>query len=70
MDFTIEISKAFNLSPFSVLKQDKDEVIMLINYFIEKGEDAHIEQKTSTKSSGKSAERIRVNDRTATGGWF
>lgn len=38
MDFTCEVSKAFNLSPFDVLSQDKDKVIMLINYFIEKGE--------------------------------
>lgn len=38
MDFTVELSKLFNLSPFEVLKQDKDEVIMLINYFIEKGD--------------------------------
>ncbi len=38
MDFTCEISKLYSVSPFEVLKQDKDAVIMLINYFIEKGQ--------------------------------
>lgn len=28
----------FNVIPFEILKQDKDEVIMLINYMCEKGE--------------------------------
>jgi hypothetical protein len=37
MDFTFELSKMFNVIPFEILKQDKDEVIMLINYMIEKG---------------------------------
>lgn len=37
MDFTVELSKTFGLSPFSILQQDKDDVIMLINYFVEKG---------------------------------
>ena len=38
MEFTCELSKAYSVSPFEVLKQDKDAVIMLINYFIEKGQ--------------------------------
>ena len=38
MDFTFELSKMFNVLPFEILKQDKDEVIMLINYMSEKGE--------------------------------
>lgn len=36
MDFTVETSKLYNVTPFEIFKQDKDEVIMLINYFIEK----------------------------------
>lgn len=37
MDFTYTLSVQNNLSPFVILDQDKDRVIMLINYFIEKG---------------------------------
>ena len=37
MDFTFELSKMFNVLPFEIFKQDKDEVIMLINYMSEKG---------------------------------
>lgn len=39
MDFTCELSKSYSLSPFEIMKQDKDEVIMLVNYYIEKGQE-------------------------------
>lgn len=38
MDFTYTLATQTGLSPFDVLAQDKDRVIMLINYFIEKGD--------------------------------
>ena len=38
MDFTCELCKLYSVTPFEVLKQDKDAVIMLINYYIEKGQ--------------------------------
>jgi hypothetical protein len=41
MDFTFELSKIYNIMPFEILKQDKDEVIMLLNYMVEKSESAH-----------------------------
>lgn len=65
MDFTFELSKSLNISPFSIMKEDKDEVIMLMNYFIEKGE-----EQPESKSVKSKNERVRVNDDTATGGWF
>ena len=34
MDFTCELSKLYSISPFEIFKQEKDEVIMLINYYI------------------------------------
>lgn len=37
MDFTYVLSVQHSLSPFTILNEDKDRVIMLINYFIEKG---------------------------------
>lgn len=55
------------MSPFAVLQEDKDHVIMLINYFTEKGQD---EKPQPKHTNVKGAERIRVNDKTATGGWW
>lgn len=40
MDFTFELSKLYNVIPFDILRQDKDEVIMLLNYMAEKSETA------------------------------
>lgn len=37
MDFTCELSKLYSVTPFEIFKQEKDEVIMLINYYILKG---------------------------------
>lgn len=37
MDFTYTLSVQHNLSPFAIMEEDKDRVIMLINYFVEKG---------------------------------
>lgn len=56
------------LTIFDVMQQDTDEVIMLLNYYITRGKDQ--EEKTAPKRGGKSEERIRVNDKTATGGWY
>lgn len=70
MDFTYTVAQSFNVLPFEILKQDKDEVIMLINYFNEKGETAETKAETKHENKPKSQQRIRVNDKTATGGWF
>jgi hypothetical protein len=51
MDFTYVLSVQHNLSPFAILNEDKDRVIMLINYFIEKGS-----KETPKRSAAKSAE--------------
>lgn len=71
MNFTVELSKNYNVTPFEILRQEKDEVIMLINYYIERG---NVEQptpkQTSVAKGGRTGERVRVNDKTATGGWF
>ena len=58
MDFTCEISKLYSVTPFEIFKQDKDEVIMLINYFIEKGSDNKqanvlVEDKETDKQNAK-----------------
>lgn len=43
-----------------------EEVIMLINYYIEKGSE-NISKSSRVKAKD---ERIRVNDKTASGGWY
>jgi hypothetical protein len=54
MDFTFELSKMFSVLPFVILKQDKDEVIMLINYMSEKG---------TTKESSSNIETEKDKDK-------
>ena len=59
------------MTVFDVLNQNMDDVIMLINYYIERGMEQGVDKATTQHSySGKRAERIRVNDKTATGGWW
>ena len=57
------------MTPFELFQQDIDEVIMLINYYIEKDDNAETTPKRNAYG-GKREERIRVNDKTATGGWW
>lgn len=68
MEFTVELSRIYNALPFEILSKDKDEVIMVLNYYIEKGFNSNSAQ-AATKPA-RNAERIRVNDKTASGGWF
>lgn len=73
MDFTVELAKSFQLSPFEILKQEKDHVIMMINYYSERGQEsetsAAVNNSENKRARGKN-DRVRVNDKTATGGWF
>lgn len=58
------------LTMFEVFKQDMDEVIMLVNYYLERGEDKETETPQKSGKGNKREERIRVNDKTATNGWY
>lgn len=59
------------MSPFDIMAQNVDDVIMIINHFIEKGENMPSEEsKPAPALSNNKQQRIRVNDSTATGGWF
>ena len=68
MDFTFELSKIYNVIPFEIMRQDKDEVIMLLNYMAEKSEETPKDRPV--QSGEKQQQYIKVNDRTATGGWW
>lgn len=55
------------MTPFELFEQDTDEVIMVINYYI------HAKPKATAKQSRKAGNapvRVRVNDKTASGGWY
>jgi len=49
MDVTYSIAAQHNISPFAVMNEDKDRVIMVINYIIEKGEKAAPAAETPKK---------------------
>jgi hypothetical protein len=52
---------------FEILRQDKDEVIMLLNYMAERGESS---PSVHPAQNSNKQQYIKVNDRTATGGWW
>lgn len=54
------------MTPFELFKQDADEVIMLINYYVLKSENIGEQPQRTVKGE----QRIRVNDKTASGGWY
>lgn len=72
MKTTMTLSQNFGCSPFELFEQDCDEVVMTINYYILLGEETPTDTTTTPtyKSKPKQEERIRVNDKTATNGWF
>ena len=74
MKTTMTLSANLNTSPFEVFNQDTDEVIMMINFYIELGAEQRqkrpIQKTNKTQTAIGKPQRIRVNDATATGGWF
>ena len=73
MKTTLTLATNLHVSPFEIFDQDCDEVIMLINFYLKLGNEYNessgsaIKPKTTKNGSN---ERIRVNDKTATGGWY
>lgn len=64
---TDTIARSYNVTPFEILAQDCDEVIMVINYFIRKGENTPVVAQAPANSE---KQYIKVNNMTATGGWW
>lgn len=54
-----------NCNPFQIFDRDADEIIMLINFYIELGN-----ERPNNPDPVRKEKRIRVNDKTATNGWF
>jgi hypothetical protein len=67
---TITLARSFNVSPFEIMAQDCDEVIMLINYFIEKADDDGTKPAAVPAANSSKEKYIKVNSKTATGGWW
>jgi len=67
---TITLARSFNVSPFEIMAQDCDEVIMLINYFIEKAENGGEQSAAIPAANSSNQQKIKVNNKTATGGWW
>lgn len=76
MKTTMTLSQNLGCNFFELLNQEIDEVIMTINFYILLGEEENQQptKQTTTPTrkpvAKKKNERIRVNDATATGGWF
>jgi hypothetical protein len=64
---TDNLARSYNVTPFEIMAQDCDEVILLINYLLRKAENAPVSSATPANSD---KQYIKVNDGTATGGWW
>jgi len=65
MKSTVTLAGNLNTNPFEIFAQDVDEVIMLINFYLTIGHTP----KESPKQGG-TKQRVKVNDNTASGGWW
>jgi hypothetical protein len=64
METTFTLARNFSVTPFAIFEQDCDEVISVINHYIKKA------NASPEKSCKDKNQRIRVNDKTASGGWW
>lgn len=64
MATTVNICRSLGIG---FMNLDVDEAIMIINYFIDSADDL---PSTDGKTARRQEERIKVNDKTATGGWY
>ena len=69
MRTTFTISGNVKCGPFEIFAQDVDEVIMLINFYLRIGKE-NPEKLNSQPRAKNGVIRVKVNDNTASGGWF
>lgn len=74
MKTTMTLATNLHCSPFEIFAQDCDEVIMMINFYLILAEHPEkmpkIAENRKTGMTKQDNQRIRVNDKTATGGWY
>lgn len=68
MDWTNTVAKAYNTTPFEIMKQETDDVLLYLEYLLEK-EDEPTEEANDIKVP-KGTKAVKVNDKTATNGWW
>lgn len=70
MQTIMAVSERCNISPFDILNKDFDDFALMVNYFLESNGDE--KQKNAVEQKPKKGElkRVKVNDKTATGGWW
>ena len=64
---TETLARSYHVTPFEIMAQDCDEVILFINYLLRK---ADSEPVAAAAPANSDKQYIKVNDRTATGGWW
>ena len=64
MEIVVLVAKEYGISPFDVLNSDIDDFARLVNFLVESG------RESSKETKKKTDDRIRVNDKTASGGWW
>lgn len=69
MKTTLTLAQNLNTNVFQIFDQDVDTVITLINFYIAYGDQTGATVPDAKNSYSKET-RIRVNDDTATNGWF
>lgn len=67
---TFQVAEINKISYFDVLEQDIEFVIMFINFLVEKAEDEKDKDDVIPLNNNKQPQRVRVNDDTASGGWW
>lgn len=68
VEIVVLFAEKWHCTPFEVLEQDIDDFIIVANYIISLGKTSN--EHSTTKNVNKKETRIKVNDKTATGGWF
>lgn len=72
MNTTLTLSANINCPFWDLYDRDADDVILLINFYIAKEPETEteLEKRKSDVNINSKETRIRVNDKTATNGWF
>lgn len=63
-------AEKWNVTPFEILNQDIDDFILIANYMIDLGGSESTATEVKQVKKPEKEMRIRVNDKTATGGWW
>lgn len=71
MKTTMTLATNLHISPFEIFAQDVDDVILMINFYLRLGKESNNKMNAPKRAKmPNKEERIRVNDKTATGGWY